>query len=96
MDKRMPQTIGDIIRNLFAELGLTDRLKRAEALEAWQEVVGEQIAKVSAAERIIGKKLFVHVESAAWRHELSMKKPEILRKLNGHLGGRFIEDIKFH
>jgi predicted nucleic acid-binding Zn ribbon protein len=96
MSERRPQSIGTVMQKLFSELGLSDRLKRAEALEAWSEVVGEQIARISTAERIVGKKLFVHVENSAWRNELSLKKPEILRKLNAHLGGRYIDDIKFH
>jgi predicted nucleic acid-binding Zn ribbon protein len=96
MSDRRPQSIGTVMQKLFSELGLSERLKRAEALEAWNEIVGEQIARISTAERIVGKKLFVHVESSAWRNELSLKKPEILRKLNAYLGGRYIDDIKFH
>jgi predicted nucleic acid-binding Zn ribbon protein len=96
MSKRGPESLGVIIRKLFTDLGMGERLKRAEALEAWGEVVGEQIARISSAERIVGKKLFVHVENSAWRNELSLKKPEILNKLNKHLGGTYIEDIRFH
>lgn len=96
MYKTKPQTIGAVIERLFTELGLRERYKRSEIIAAWQDIVGEQIARVSSAERIVGKRLFVHVADSSWRHELHLRKKEIIHKINRYTGTKSIEDIKFH
>lgn len=96
MHKVTPQTVGSVIEKLFTELGLRDRYKRAEIVASWKEIVGEQVAKVSSAERIVGKRLFVHVNDSVWRHELHLRKKDIIFKVNRFAGASLIDDIKFY
>jgi len=96
MYKKYPEDIGSVIQKLFTELGYRERYKRAEVIGAWKDIVGEQVAKVSSAERVIGKKLFVHVSNSAWRHELHLQKKQIIQKVNHYIGTNVIDDIKFH
>ncbi len=96
MYKTKPQTVGSVIERLFTDLGLRERYKRSEIIGAWQDIVGEQIARVATAERIVGKRLFVHVTDSAWRHELHLRRNEIIHKINRYIGTKAIEDIKFH
>jgi len=96
MYKTSPESIGTVIEKLFSELGLQERYKRSKVLGAWGDIVGEQVARVSTAERIVGKRLFVHVSNSAWRHELHMQKKQIIHKVNRYIGTNIIDDIKFH
>jgi len=63
-------------------LGLDERMQELKILEIWKECVGETIAKFSKPVELRKNKLFVRVENAVWRYELSAKKNEIIAKLN--------------
>jgi predicted nucleic acid-binding Zn ribbon protein len=39
--------------------------------------------------------LIVSVKSGAWRNELSMRKQEIIRRINELVGDEILKDIKF-
>lgn len=96
MYKNTPKTIGRVVEKLFTDLGLYERYKRSEIIASWKDIVGEQVARVSTAERVVGKRLFVHVSDSTWRHELHFRKKEIIYKVNRFIGMSAIEDIKFH
>jgi predicted nucleic acid-binding Zn ribbon protein len=96
MYKSSPKSIGAVLETLFTELGLRERYKRSEVIASWEEIVGEQIARVATAERVVGKRLFVHVSDGSWRNELHFRKKEIITKINRHVGMKAIEDIMFH
>ncbi|MDZ4711631.1 MAG: DUF721 domain-containing protein [bacterium] len=76
-------------------IGLDLRMQELEILNVWSECVGEAIAKFSTPVEIRRNKLFVSVENAAWRYELSLKKNEIIEKLNINLKKKIIRDIIF-
>jgi len=96
MHKNTPRSIGSVIEKLFSDLGLYERYKRSEIIASWKDIVGEQIARVSTAERVVGKRLIVHVDDSVWRHELHLRKKEIIYKVNRFIGLSAIDDIKFH
>ncbi|MFW6085264.1 MAG: DciA family protein [Gemmatimonadota bacterium] len=90
-----PKMVGGIVESALAELGIAERVKRAEVVAGWRELVGPRIAEVAQAVGVKGETLFVAVESAAWRNELSLMRPRLLAKLNaGRSEGR-IERIVF-
>lgn len=90
-----PEMLGGLVQATLARLGIQARVERARVIADWRELVGPHIANVARPVRIRGKTLFVAVESAAWRNELSLMRPQLLRKLNaGRSEGR-IERILF-
>jgi len=89
------QSVGDILDVLVGRLGLKQRLKQAEAVRKWDEIVGERIACETQAEIVRGKTLFVKVTSPIWAQELSFLKPEIMKKLRQEIGRGVITDIRF-
>ncbi len=76
-------------------IGLDTKLHELKILDVWKECVGESIAEYSSPVELRKNKLFVSVESAAWRYELSLKKNEIMEKLNGHFNKKLIREIIF-
>ncbi len=83
------------INSVLKTLGLDEKLKRMEVLNIWEKVVGEQIAKVTKAERIDKNILYVRVEKAVWRNELIFLKKEIIKKLNKELEEEIVKEIVF-
>lgn len=76
-------------------IGLDVRMQELQILDVWNDCVGNSIAQFSTPVEIKKNKLFVSVENAAWRYELSLKKNEIINKLNKNLKKKLIKDIVF-
>jgi len=85
--KRLKRTIclKDEIDDYVKHLGLDEKMQELKMLSVWQECVGDSIAKYSKPQYIKQKKLFVSVENAVWRYELSVRKEEIILRLNESL-----------
>ena len=93
--KAPPERVGGLIETMFARLGIAEKVERASVVANWEDLVGSHIARVARPVRVQGETLFVEVESASWRMELSMMRPQLMRKLNaGKRQGR-IERIVF-
>lgn len=89
------KTMGEAIEELVAQLGIKTKLHEQDAFVVWDEAVGERIAEVAKPSRMIRGTLIVSVKSGPWRNELSMRKQEIIHRLNELLAGEIVKDIKF-
>ena len=87
--------MGAAIRDLAKHLGLEKNLEDYQVVTSWAEIVGEQIAKVTQAQRMENGVLFVGVSTAPWRAELSMKRMEIMQKINALFGRNVVKEIRF-
>jgi predicted nucleic acid-binding Zn ribbon protein len=87
--------IGLALDELVLGLGIKKKLQEYDAVVYWETVVGKQIAKMATATRITQGVLFVHVKTSTWRNELTMRKKEIIEKLNTTIGFSVVKDIKF-
>ena len=96
MSTRGPEKLGDVLRNFLETSGLAHKLKHLEVYRAWEEVVGSEIAAHTRIVGIVRHKLYVDVDSAARRHELSsFYKKQILQELREQLPNVRIQDIVF-
>jgi predicted nucleic acid-binding Zn ribbon protein len=89
------KTIGSAIDELVNGLGIQKKLQEYDAVVYWENVVGERIAQMTTATRILQGVLFVHVKTSTWRNELTLRKKEIIDKLNIVIGIEVVKDIKF-
>ncbi|HWP81820.1 MAG TPA: DUF721 domain-containing protein [Bacteroidota bacterium] len=87
--------IGQALQDLVSSLGIDRRLQEYRAVTEWEEIVGEHIAKVSSPVRIAQGVLVVRVRVSTWRNELTLRKKEIIQKLNAVIGDGTIKDIRF-
>jgi predicted nucleic acid-binding Zn ribbon protein len=88
--------LGETLEELVDKLGIKKKLQEYEAVERWEEIVGQQIGRVTSAMGITKGVLFVRVRTGTWRNELTMRKREIIRKINLVLGEEIVTDIRFH
>jgi len=90
------QAPGDLLPKLMQQLGLSDRLREAEVIEAWKTIVGDFIATHSAPISLRAGILFVRVLQPALHYQFEqISKAEILRKLKRRFGGKVIREIRF-
>ncbi|MFA5074124.1 MAG: DUF721 domain-containing protein [Nitrospirota bacterium] len=73
--------------------GLESRLNEYRIFDQWQKTVGEGIARHAQPLSLRGRKLTLIVDSPAWMQQLSLLKPEIIRKVNESLGRETVQQI---
>jgi Protein of unknown function (DUF721). len=95
MFKRDVQTLKTLIlRNLRAQ-GLETPLLQKRLVDAWPIVAGEAVARYTREAFIQNQTLVVRLTIPALRTELSMRRSELIKKLNDHVGEQVIAEIRF-
>ena len=82
--------VGEALDGYLARSGLTRRLRQAQVIPEWPQLVGPQIAAVTQPESVAPDgTLFVNVTTSAWMTELQLMAPEIMARVNaGRCAGR--------
>lgn len=87
---------GDLLPKLMQQLGLSERLRESEVIDAWKAIVGEFIAAHSSPVSLRGGVLSVRVLQPALHYQFEqISKADILRKLKQRFGGKIVRDIRF-
>ena len=89
----MSQSIGAAIKEWLRANGLDQKVQEHSVPGYWEEIVGEAFARHAKVERVDAGRLFVSVESAAWRTELMLRREDILRRLNERLGAEIVKEL---
>jgi hypothetical protein len=88
------QSPTEVMPKLMQRLGLRERLRDTEEIEAWSKIVGDFIAAHSAPVVLREGILYVRVLQPALHYELEqISMTEILRKLKLRFGSKTIRDI---
>ncbi len=90
---RFPLPLGDVARQEFSVLGLTERMREADIWRFWPEVVGPVVAARAMPLRIIKGTLTVAVSSGPWMQELRFLTAMMRDKLNERMGGDVVREI---
>jgi predicted nucleic acid-binding Zn ribbon protein len=86
----------ELMPKLMHRLGLRERLRETEVIEAWSKIVGDFIAAHSTPVALREGVLYVRVLQPALHYELEqISKSEILRKLKQRFGAKTIRDVRF-
>ncbi|MBA3340212.1 MAG: DUF721 domain-containing protein [Gemmatimonadaceae bacterium] len=94
--RRRPVPISEALSGFLKRRGLAKRVEQAEAITAWPEVVGPQIAAATKPMSVTPDgTLFVAVTTHGWMTELSLMEPELLRALNTVDGKAKVRKIRF-
>ncbi|MBM4158042.1 MAG: DUF721 domain-containing protein [Ignavibacteria bacterium] len=72
------------LEDFIKYIGLKEKIAEFEIFKLWRECVGNTISEYSSPVGIKKNKILIKVENAVWRYELSLKKAEILKKLNSN------------
>ncbi|MFL6582973.1 MAG: DciA family protein [Chthoniobacterales bacterium] len=90
------QSAAQLVPSVIQQLGLRERLRESEVIEAWSKIVGDFLADHSAPVTLRDGILIVRVLQPALHYELeTVSKADILRKLKTRFGAKTIRDIRF-
>lgn len=71
-------------------------MNQMRLIAAWDEVVGQGIARYTLNKFIRNQTLFVQISSPALRAELSMRRTALIAALNEKVSAFVIAEIKFY
>lgn len=86
-------TIKEALQELIEAYKLKPKLHQANIRSTWTELMGPTIAKYTKEVRMTGKTLYITIESAALRQELSYGREKIKNLLNESLGEEYIQEV---
>lgn len=87
--------IGSALDELVNDLGIRKKLREYDAVIYWEDIVGSHIAKATEARRISQGVLYIKVKTSTWRNELTLRKKELIDKINSATSETVVKDIKF-
>jgi predicted nucleic acid-binding Zn ribbon protein len=93
MSKHNEHSLKDAIDLLLKTYKLDDRLSERKLISSWESVMGAMIAKHTKDIYIKHQQLFVTLDSAALRNELSLAKTKIVTMLNEAVGKNVINEV---
>ena len=85
--------IGDAINQLFKQEKLDVKISQFSVKNNWKDIVGEMIAKNTTEIYFNEKILFISLNSAALKHELSYNKEELIKRINNFCGYQLIQQL---
>ena len=93
--KSNASSLKDAINHLMETYGLSDKLRETRLINSWETLMGKSIANHTKGIYIKNKKLYLELDSAALREELSYSKEKLLQILNEEAGAEILKDVIF-
>ena len=91
-----PVSIADVMADILARKGMTERIAQVGAMDDWAAAVGAQIAAVTEPLSVTADGvLWIRVSTAAWMNELSLLSPALLKRLNAVPGRAPVKQLRF-
>ena len=90
-----PRAFSSILRELRAKEPWGGRLARNFVFRVWPKAMGRGIARAARPVSLKNDCLHVEVGDSSWLYELELRKRELLARINEHLDGSRIGDIRF-
>lgn len=95
MDRKAPQSLGDVLRNLLEETSLQERMDELKAASLWEKIVGKHLAESTGKPYVKNGLMQIGVPNASLRNELNMNRSRLKQIINEHIGKETIKEIKF-
>jgi predicted nucleic acid-binding Zn ribbon protein len=91
-----PEKIGAIVATVLGDRGYLTPCKELSVVRAWPQLVGDRLAEITECTRVDQGTLYVRVESAPWRQEISFMKHHLISKIHRETNCTTIKDIVFY
>lgn len=85
--------LGDAINQLFKQEKLDVKISQFTVKNSWKDIVGDLVARSTSDIYFQDRIVFVTLNSAALKHELSFRKEELVKMINTFCGYKLIDEI---
>lgn len=89
--KELP--LRELVDKMLRAYGLGNRLDEMKLIKSWEEVVGSMISKHTNSVNLKSGTLYVSLDSAPLKQELSYAKTKLIEKLNQSAGKPLVKEI---
>ncbi|MCB0583357.1 MAG: DUF721 domain-containing protein [Phaeodactylibacter sp.] len=86
-------TLKQALQAMIEHYRLRGKLNQSRIKSLWAQLMGPSIAGYTKEIRLSKNKLYITIESAPLRQELSYGREKIRKMLNEKLGGEYIEEV---
>ena len=93
MRRTESENISDVVYRFLREEGLEMPLNEFRLIQAWNQVMGKTVSRYTTNLEIHNQTLFVTISSASLKNEVSMRRTELVKALNQHVGAQVICSI---
>jgi predicted nucleic acid-binding Zn ribbon protein len=87
--------VSSILGAVLKQCGLQERVHERGPLLSWPQIVGAKIAEHSRAVDISDGVLILEADHGAWRQEVSLLTPMIIKKFNALHGEGTVTEIQW-
>ena len=94
-EKRGPQPVGDVLAELMARKGFARVLGEEAYRAAWNEAVGESVARFTRPGKLRRGLLEITVANSMLVQEFTFQKADLLKSLRQKLPDENIRDLRF-
>ena len=91
--KTNEESLKEVIEQLLDTYKLRDRINQVKLQQSWDEIMGEMISKRTEKLLLKDHTLYIYLNSAPLKEELSYDREKIMRMLNTALEGDFIKEV---
>lgn len=93
MRKTNEQSISEVIKQIFANPKISNKLDEVQLVNIWEELMGKTIARHTEKITLKNGKLTLKLDSAVLKEELSYSKQKVKEVLNEALGKESIKEV---
>ncbi|MBK9419990.1 MAG: DUF721 domain-containing protein [Flavobacteriales bacterium] len=93
MKRRNDTTMAQAIDRLVDAYGLREKLDELEVASLWDEIVGGMVAKHTVAVKLRRGKLFIKVDSAPLRQELTFMREALKTTVNSRMKREVVQEV---
>lgn len=87
--------VSELIDLFLNQYGLKSKYKEFKMAQIWSTLMGPMIAKHTKEVKMYNGTLYVDLDSAPMRNELSFAKSRIIKNLNDEVGEDLVKDLVF-
>jgi predicted nucleic acid-binding Zn ribbon protein len=91
--KKEETSLKAALKAMMEQYRLESGSHEARIRQLWPELFGPSLSANTRRLRVVDHKLFVSVDSAALRQELTMTRELLRQKLNRELGEEFLKEV---
>lgn len=96
MKRTQPQSVSEIINEVFSHSGMSQAVAEQRVCYLWPEIVGPGVNRYTTRRYVDHGTLHVYLSSASLKDELSYMRQSLIDQLNQAAGSQVINAIAIH
>ncbi|MBK9015952.1 MAG: DUF721 domain-containing protein [Saprospiraceae bacterium] len=86
-------SLKDVLKDMVDTMKWKEHLNETKIREVWKEKMGTTINQYTREMNFRKGKLFISINSAPLKQELSYEREKIMEMMNTELGGKYVTDV---